>query len=334
MALEATAMNTTSNRRRWALALALILLTLALHTGDAFARAGSGGSRGSRSYSTPARPPASPSTPSTPSRQYTAPSSQPAPASRGWFGPIMGGLAGFALGGLLGGMLFGGGFGGGFGLMDMLLIGGALYLLYRVMSGRRAQQPAYAGAGGYGGGTSGADVAYPTGAVTAARPASELDSRDSVDSPDSRDSLGVGLAHIRRMDAGFEPGAVADMARRLFPEVQRAVAARDMSPLSGRLTPRMYTTLIAQCDRLRAARQSNRLEQIDVRQAQVSEAWQESGQDYITVYLMGSLVDYVVEDGSGALVEGTRSPQEFTEYWTFARPVGPNSWKLSAIQTG
>jgi len=310
-------MTTTSTRLRWALAVALVMLTMTLHASPVFARAGSGGSRGSRSYSTPARPPASPTTPSSPSRQYTAPSS-PAPASRGWFGPVMGGLAGFALGGLLGGMLFGSGFGGGFGLMDLLLIGGALYLLYRVMSARRAQQPAYAGAGGYDGrAPSGADVAYPAGTAVA-EPPSELE---------------TGFAHIRQMDPSFDPGVVADQARRLFPEVQRAVAARDMSAVSAQLTPRMYTTLVGQCDRLRGAARTNRLEQIDVRRAEVSEAWQESGQDYATVYLSGSLVDYTVEDGSGALIEGTRTPQEFTEYWTFARPVGPNSWKLSAIQT-
>jgi predicted lipid-binding transport protein (Tim44 family) len=319
MSMEATAiMNTRSKRLRW-LGLALVILTITLHAGDAFARAGSGGSRGSRSYSTPARPPASPTTPTSPSRQYSAPTQQPAPASRGWFGPIMGGLAGFALGGLLGGMLFGHGFGGGFGLMDMLLIGGALYLLYRFMSARRAQQPAYAG-GGYDRSGSGAEVAYPAGAATtpsAAQP-SELDQ---------------GFAHIRQMDPAFDPDALTESARRLFPDVQNAVSACDMGPLSHRLTPRMYTTLVGQCDRLRAARHTNRMEQLQMRRAEVTEAWQESGQDYVTVYLAGSLIDYTVDDGTGALVEGSRSPQDFAEYWTFARPVGPNPWKLSAIQT-
>jgi predicted lipid-binding transport protein (Tim44 family) len=315
-------MTTTRIRSRWALALALVMLTIALHAGDAQARAGSGGSRGSRSYSAPARPPASPTTPASPSRQYSTPTPQPAPASRGWFGPIMGGLAGFALGGLLGGMLFGGGFGGGFGLMDMLLIGGALFLLYRFMSARRAQQPAYATAGGYGGGAAGgADVAYPAVTTATAPP---------VDPPTELDR---GVAQIRQMDASFDPDALAEAARRLFVDVQGAVAARDMSALSSRLTPRMYTTLVGQCDRLRAARHSNRLEQLNVRRADVTEAWQESGQDYVTVYLAGSLVDYIVDDTGGELMEGSRSPQSFNEYWTFARPVGPNPWKLSAIQT-
>ncbi|HEV8473223.1 MAG TPA: TIM44-like domain-containing protein, partial [Methylomirabilota bacterium] len=44
--------------------------------------------------------------------------------------------------------------------------------------------------------------------------------------------------------------------------------------------------------------------------------------------------DYTVDDGSGAVVEGSRTAaQDFEEFWTFTRAVGPNAWKLSAIQT-
>lgn len=321
-------MTSTSTTLRWALALTLVMLTLTLHAGDAFARAGSGGSRGSRSYSRPATPPASPTTPTSPSRQYTAPAQQPMQPSRGWFGPVMGGLAGFALGGLLGGMLFGGhgfggGFGGGFGLMEMLLIGGALYLLYRFVRARRTPSPAYATAGGYGGSAAGGDVRSAGGDVATAAPAA----------PEAPSELDRGLAHIRQMDAAFDPDVVAVSARSLFTDVQRGITARDMSGVNSRLTPRMYTELTAQCDRLREARRTNRVEQIDIRRAEVSEAWQESGQDYVTVYLAGSIVDYTVDEPSGAVVEGNRASHDFEEFWTFARPVGPTAWKLSAIQT-
>jgi predicted lipid-binding transport protein (Tim44 family) len=318
-------MTRTSNTMRWALALALIMLTTTLYPADAAARAGSGGSRGSRSFSRPAAPPASPVTPSSPSRQYTAPAQQPMQPqpSRGMFGGLMGGLAGFALGGLLGSLLFGGmGFGGGFGLMDMLLVGGALYLLYRLMAARRTQSPAFATAGGYGGGQ-GMDAAPAGGGVVTAMPAPAA----------APSELDRGLDHIRQMDAAFEPDALADTARRLFTEVQRGITARDMSAVNAQLTPRMYNELMSQCDRLRASRQTNRMESIDVRRAEATEAWQESGQDYVTVYLAGSIVDYTVDDASGTVVEGNRAAQDFAEYWTFVRPVGPNRWKLSAIQT-
>src|SRR5262245_36290797 len=104
------------------------------------ARAGggrSGGFRGSRSYQSPSRP----TQPSQPRREATPPPQQPspmAPQSGGFmrtFGTAM-------LGGFLGSMLFSGlanaGFGGvgglggsGFGLIEILLLAGLGYFLYR-----------------------------------------------------------------------------------------------------------------------------------------------------------------------------------------------------------
>ena len=65
----------------------------------------------------------------------------------------------------------------------------------------------------------------------------------------------------------------------------------------------------------------------------MTEAWQESGQDWVTVYFAVSLVDYTVDDASGGIVDGSRTRQDIEEYWTFTRPVGTNPWRLSAIQT-
>ena len=316
--------------KRSMLVVAALMLgsILALQAGEAFARAGSGGSRGSRTSSTPARPaPTSPSTPSSPSRSVTSPTT-PAPASQpsrgGWFSGMMGGLAGLALGGLIGSMLFGGlghGFGGGIGLLEILLIGAGLFLLFRFMSARRQSEPAYATAGvPYGGAESRADVEMPAASASAA---------STVES-----DLDRGLGHIRSMDPTFDPGFVSDDARRLFADVQQAVTARDMSAVNTRLTSRMYTELTGQCDRLRAARQTNRMDAINVRSADVTEAWQESGQDFVTVYLAGSLADYTVDDATGAVAAGSKAPQEFEEFWTFTRPVGPHPWRLSAIQSG
>ena len=49
--------------------------------------------------------------------------------------------------------------------------------------------------------------------------------------------------------------------------------------------------------------------------------------------LAGSLIDYTV-DATGAVVAGSRNgPDRFEAFWTFTRPVGPNAWKLTAIQT-
>jgi predicted lipid-binding transport protein (Tim44 family) len=316
------------------LALAALLMA---HVPAVWARAGGGGSvggggRGSRSYSAPARP--APTTPTSPSRSVTNPSpasSPVAPARPSFFGGLMGGIAGFALGGLLGSMLFGhgfgGGFGGGFGLLELLLVGGAVFLLFSFLRRRRAaevptygQRPAYAMAGGPGGYDPGAGSAPAGSTVETEPPASTMD-------------LERGLSHIRQMDAGFDPTALVAWARGTYLDVQTTLKSRDVSSLRDRLAPEIYAELQAQCDHLRSARQTNVVERIDIRRSDVTEAWQETGRDYLTVYFSSSMLDYTVDDATGAVVAGSKSePQAVEEFWTFTRPVGRQPWQLSAIQ--
>ena len=308
-----------------AVSLAIIALAPLLLVTDAWARAGggsSGGSRGSRSYSSPARPSPTPATPSQPS---SPPSSfqQPQPQRSGWGAGLMGGLAGLALGGLLGSMLFGHGMGGGIGLMEILLIAGGAFLLFRMM---RSRQQASAPATGYGQGGGGPWQSQPQ-----YQPQPQAYQAQAVEAGPS--DLDRGIANIRQMDAGFEPARLADNASDVFFKVQAAWMNRDMRQAEAVLTPEMSDILQKDCDRLRGQGRVNRLENIAVRSVAVTEAWQESGQDYVTVHFLASLLDFTLDERSGQVVEGSRTePVKFEEYWTLVRPVGPNAWRLSAIQ--
>jgi predicted lipid-binding transport protein (Tim44 family) len=240
------------------------------------------------------------------------------------FGGLMGGLAGFALGGLLGGMLFGGlghgmGF-GGIGLMDILLIGGGVALLIMFLRRRRAQepQPAYAGMGG-----SYREPAQPVPPPTATATAAPVEVSE----------VDRGLSHIVSMDGRFDASALTSFARDTFFDVQAAVSTKDMSRVREKVTPELYSELQAQCDQARAAGRTTRVERVDLRRSEISEAWQETGRDYVTVYLEGSLIEYTVEDATSAVVAGSATQREnIEEFWTFTRPVGPGAWRLSAIQ--
>jgi predicted lipid-binding transport protein (Tim44 family) len=95
----------------------------------------------------------------------------------------------------------------------------------------------------------------------------------------------------------------------------------------------MYRILQSDCENLKAAKQINHLENIAVRSVDITEAWQESGEDYITVRVYANLLDYTVDEATGQVLTGSKTdPVKFEEYWTFTRPVGANPWKLSAIQ--
>ena len=233
----------------------------------------------------------------------------------------MGALGGFLLGGMLGGLLFGGlGAGAGIGLLDILLIVGGLFLLFRLMQARRQPEPepAYAGPPGWSG---------------AERP--EAMPSTAVAEPSAADvDLERGLAHIRQMDATFDAATLASDAAETFRTVQAAVAARDVKPLAGRIVPELFERLQEQCVELRQNGQFNRLERIQIERSEVTEAWQERGQDFVTVAMVGTLLDYVI-DASGRVISGSSTvPERFQEYWTFTRSVGARPWQLTAIQTG
>jgi len=304
--------------------IVLVTLVLApvLLASEAWARAGGGsssGSRGSRSYSSPSRPstesPASQSQPVSPSVQ------PPAPTRPGWGGMLGGMLGGLVLGGLLGGLFFGHG-GGGIGLLEILIIGGLAWFAISYMRRQQGAAPSgYATPGGYGTAPATRYDPSPAGGVA------------TIEAPAGPSDLERGLSHIRQMDPGFDPRAFAETASDGFFKVQGAWTARSMAGVSSLLNAEMTSLLQRDCDRLKAEGKVNHLENIAVRSAEVTEAWQEGGQDFVTVHFLASLLDYTTDESGARVLEGSRTdPVKFEEYWTFTRPVGPGAFRLSAIQ--
>lgn len=302
--------------------VAVLFLSITVLELNAHARAGSSrsmGSRGTRSYSAPASSP----TQAIPPRQQAAPTQGPVPQqqqSGGFMRNMAGGLLGGIAGGMLGGMLFrslgmaGGGMGGagGIGMFEIILLAGIGYLIYRFIKNRRAagsSTPSY----------------VQGGSVT------PIGNEHSGSQPASGD-VEAGLGHIRQMDASFDEQRFNDSVMDIFFKIQGSWMNRDLAPVSGLLTDEIKRIFQEDLDRLMRDRQINRLENIAVRNVEPVEAWQESGQDYITALIYANLLDYTTDDASGAVVSGSKTePVKFEEYWTFTRPVGNNPWRLSAI---
>jgi predicted lipid-binding transport protein (Tim44 family) len=300
----------------------------------AWARAGGGrsfGSTGSRTFSAPSRTYTAPSRPAAPSSQPSAQSSpspfgQPQPSPFGGFGRA---LAGGLLGGFLGSLLFrgmgyaggfGAGPGGGFGLLELLLLAGLAYGVYWMIRRGRARE-AYA-TGYYDRSTA---EAYGTSAGSG--PALDRDATSA------EGDLERGLQHIRHMDAGFDLGAFSEWATDAFFQLQAGWMHRDADRLRPLLTDQMLSEFRLLIDESRSAGRINKLENITVRSVEPVAAWQERGQDYVTVRYRANLLDYTIDERTGRVVQGDdRMPVKFEEYWTWVRPVGPNVWKLSAIQ--
>lgn len=291
---------------------------LALET-DLDARAGggrSGGSRGSRSYQAPSRP-MQPS-PSQQRREAQPPPQQPSAPLSPQTGGFMRGLAGGIMGGFLGSLLFSGiaqagwgGFGGsGIGLFEILLIAGVGYFLIR-----KFRTPSMA--------TNYGSMQYQSNADYGSQaPARPEPLRADID-----------YGSMRMMDGTFDPARFLSTAQDIFFKIQGAWNHEDVPALRTMCAPELMQTWEDELTNLRTHNRKNRMDNIALRESEITEAWTESGTDYITVRLHANLLDFTIDANTGAVVEGSNStPVEFEEFWTFSRPVGPNGWKLSAVQ--
>jgi len=285
---------------------------------DAFARAGGGmssGSRGSRSFSSPSQPysapaPSQPMTPQLPSQQPSI-----------WRSLAMG-----VAGGFLGSLLFSGlshgmgdgGFGGsGIGLLDIILIGGLLYIIYMFIKRRKE----VASTAGY---------SYQTDASQSAGQQTGF-ADSSQDKRYAGGDVQMGLRHIRQMDPSFDEAKFSELCMDNFFKIQGAWINRDMTVVRNLLTEEMVGILQRDADKLKTEKKINKLDNIAVRSVEITEAWQEEGTDFITVRIVASLLDYTVSE-SGELLSGSKTePVKFEEYWTFTRPGGNHDWQLSAI---
>ena len=319
----------TSKRNRLLMAagfLTVIGLSQIILESLADARAGGGssvGSRGSRSYQAPTRP----SQPSAPQREAIPQQpQQPAPMMP-QSGGLMRGLGTAVLGGFLGSMLFSGlanagglgGLGGsGFGMMEILLFGGLAYFLYRKFAASRATA-----APGYG------SMQYQDTQSHAPTPPSY------ASNPPVQESLplnGIDYRSLTMMDRSFTPEQFRKTAQDLFFKIQGAWNKQDLAILRGLCGGELMKSWEDEIGRLKARGQKNRMDNIALRESEITEVWTENGEDFITVRLLANLLDYTVDD-KGAVVSGSDSNSvEFEEFWTFTRPVGPNAWKLTAVQ--
>ncbi|MBF0328679.1 MAG: Tim44 domain-containing protein [Nitrospirae bacterium] len=302
---------------------------------NSFARAGGGsrgsssyGSRGSKTYAPPARQ-AQPQQQNQMQKQAQPQQNmQPAAPQPSPWGGFMRGMAGGLVGGMLASMLFSslgmgsgfgsGGFGGGIGMIEIILIGLIIFVIYKMVKSKK-EQPALATPQGY-------------GQYSSPEPQQAYQYQGSSTATTQQDDLSAGLSYIRQFDSTFDENRFKETAGDMFFKVQAAWMQRDMASVSNILAPEISDQMRKDSAQLKADGRINRLENIAMRNVAITEAWQEEGKDFITVEFTANVLDYVTDE-SGKILEGSnKEPVRFVEYWTFMRKIGTTNWQLSAIQ--
>ncbi|MEI6270284.1 MAG: Tim44 domain-containing protein, partial [Methylococcaceae bacterium] len=207
--------------------VAFCLIAISLSLGgmsDADAkRFGGGGSFGGRSsYSAPYKRSAIPPSRSASQQQATA-QNQTARQGMANRGGLMGMLGGLALGGLLGSLFFGGAF-ENFNLMDILVLGGVAFLLYKlfVAKARATQRPVYNRT------ANNESEAQPTHSTPAGFNTDLLFNKDKKPSADSDFQPSADLNNPIAIPAGFNQQAFLSGAKIAFTTLQKAWDDKDL----------------------------------------------------------------------------------------------------------
>ncbi len=343
-----------------------LAMPLALTLAEAEARVGGGsssGSRGSRTFSAPPSTRTAPNAarpmertitqPSTPSAGQTSPgigSSNTASRPGGGFfnrpgmmGGIMGGLAAGFLGAGLFGMLSGNGFLGGVGSL-MSILGLVIQIVIVVFVARfiwswwqrRNAAPSYAGAGARPGAAN--DMAPNNMSFREGAPGSGLGSGSGIGGALGGMFGGAGGMNAAPQDAQAPQGTPIEIGEgdynafeKLLSDIQAAWSNEDIAALRKFATPEMVSYFSEDMTANAGRGVVNKVSDVKLLQGDLAEAWREDNTDYATVAMHFTLVDQTIERASGRVVEGSTTPQEVTEVWTFRRDNGAN-WMLSAIQ--
>lgn len=236
---------------------------------------------------------------------------------------MMMGIGAGLLGAGLFGLLSGSGFFSGlasmaglFGfLLQIALIGGIIYLVMRLIRGRKE-------------------------AAMAAGPQADRTAQ-AMRTPDAmqRQAAGMAGAGAATYAPAVQPlqlnGDDFNAFERLLTEVQTAYGREDVATIRARSTPEMASYMegdLADNERNGVA---NRIGNVKLLQGDLSEAWREANGEYATVAMRYAISDAMVDRKTGRTVDGDLNvAQEVTEVWTFVREPGQGStdWKLSAIQ--
>jgi predicted lipid-binding transport protein (Tim44 family) len=242
----------------------------------------------------------------------------------------MQGIAGGLAGGLIGNMLFGGmghaagsgyGGGGGIGLFEIILIGLLAYFGWKFYKKRRTQ----AVATGY---SNHAAYSEPQGYDGQQTYQSDPQLNPYTSAP----GVENGLRRIGQYDPNFNEETLKEAVQDIFFRIQAAWMNRSTDGIEPMVTGEMAAFFKDEFEGMRQKGRINRLENIAVRKVEPTEAWQESGKDFVTVLITANLLDYTVDDVTGNVVEGDKlNPVKFQELWTFCRDIGAAQWKLSGI---
>ncbi|HZU17833.1 MAG TPA: TIM44-like domain-containing protein [Candidatus Dormibacteraeota bacterium] len=154
----------------------------------------------------------------------------------------------------------------------------------------------------------------------------------------SRDAFGAlvldpvrGVEVIRASDPAFDAAAFRGRVEQAFYALQTAWQERDLTSSRPFMSPGLYLGWSSQVRQMIDLHKKNVLEGLRIDDIEIVGVVHGRVFDDITVRITATCADYEVDERTGEIVFGSRSPSSFTEYWTFQRSVGTQTTGRSLL---
>ncbi|MEZ0323106.1 MAG: Tim44-like domain-containing protein [Hydrogenothermaceae bacterium] len=281
-------------------AILLVILTVSL-INDVYARAGKGRSSGFRDFKSQEfnykKPDIQKQNQTQQPSHQGYPQTQPLnPKPSFLSNPIFKWLIGGMIFGALLSLLMGHGFQIGTpGLLEILLILGVVYLIFRALKSKSSEPQPQPATYNYNYETSSSDYYSTTSAI-----------------PNINEEL------------------ILNLAKNAFIDIQKSWSEGDLSKVRNFTTDRMYNYLVSQLEELKAQGLKNIVKDPKIENIEIVHVEEEKDYKVVIVEIDATAIDYTV-DSKGNVIEGDPvNPVRFKEYWAF---VGKAlDWRLDDIK--
>ena len=131
------------------------------------------------------------------------------------------------------------------------------------------------------------------------------------------------ISELREIDPAFSEAMLREKIANLYVQMQNAWQEKAWEPMRAHMTDSLFSQLERQLSEYIRNGQTNRVERIAVLGTELTGWAQDERNDRIVARLQTRIVDYVVDDRTGAILRGSSSRELFMEYeWTLIRTKG------------
>lgn len=142
------------------------------------------------------------------------------------------------------------------------------------------------------------------------------------------------ISQLKQRDPDFDEQVFLNRVRAAFLRLQEAWCNQDMSPTRHFLSDAVFERFTLQINTLKDQGVRDHMQDITVLAMDIVQLQSDEVFDTVTVRIRARAVDYRVSLKTGKYVEGSKSPETFTEYWSFVRRPGAKTLTGNGLMEG